>query len=92
MDVENVESQEEIVEEENENVNIQKPIGVYVKINEENFVTDVSSDVFIKNFEGWHKIDEGFGDKFAHAQGYYFDKPLQDEFGRFNINIPDLKK
>ena len=80
MDVDNVESQEKI-----ENDNIQKPIGVYVKINEEGYITDVNSDIFIKNFEGWVKIDEGFGDKFAHAQTHYFDRPVIDENGEFSM-------
>lgn len=60
-------------------------ISVYVKLNEEGFVTDVNSDIFISNFEGWQKIDEGYGDKYAHAQSQYFEKPLIDENGNYVI-------
>lgn len=62
-----------------------KPLGVYVKINQDGFVTDVNSDIFIKDFTDWKKIDEGYGDKFAHAQTQYFEVPLMDENGEFQI-------
>lgn len=65
----------------------QEPIGVYVKLNEEGFVTDVSSDIFITNFEGWQKIDEGYGDRFAHAQSQYFGEPISDLNGKYFIKI-----
>ena len=61
----------------------EKPIAVYVKVNEEGYVTDVNSDIFIQDFTGWQKIDEGSGDKYAHAQSQYFDSPLTDEFGNY---------
>ncbi len=67
--------------------NTEKPIGVYVKLNDEYFVTDVNSDIFIKNFEGWTQIDVGYGDKYAHAQSQYFDKPLIDENGKYTIRL-----
>ena len=60
-----------------------KPIGVYVKVNDEGFVTDVNSEIFIKDFTGWQKIDEGYGDKFAHAQSQYFERGLIDEKGDY---------
>ena len=63
----------------------QLPIGVYVKVNEKGYITDVNSDVFIKNLVGWLKIDEGYGDKFAHAQSNYFDMNLVDEVGDYQI-------
>ena len=67
--------------------NTGKPIGVYVKLNDEYFVTDVNSDIFIKDFEGWTQIDVGYGDKYAHAQSQYFDKPLIDENGKYAIRL-----
>ena len=66
---------------------IQKPIGVYVKLNDNKEVIEVNSDIFIKDLTGWIKIDEGFGDKYAHAQNHYFDKPLQNEDGSYNYKI-----
>ena len=65
----------------------EKPIGVYVKINDDGYVTEVGSEIFISNFDGWVKIDEGFGDRFAHAQSHYFDKPLVDENGNYLIKF-----
>lgn len=61
------------------------PIGVYVKVNEDGFITEVNSDIFIADFTGWQKIDEGYGDKFAHAQSQYFEDPLIDENGQYQI-------
>ena len=59
-------------------------IGVYIKVNRAEKVTTVNSSIFIENTEGWLKIDEGIGDKYAHAQGNYFEKPLIDENGVHN--------
>ena len=73
------------MEQETTEITAEKPIGVYVKTNEEGYVTDVNSDIFIKDFTGWQKIDEGFGDKYAHAQSQYFESCLTDEFGKYLI-------
>ena len=62
----------------------EQPIGVYVKINADGYITEVGSDIFIKDLTGWTKINEGYGDKYAHAQSQYFDKPLVDGFGNYN--------
>ena len=56
----------------------EKPIGVYVKVNEEGYIINVNSDIFLQDFTGWQKIDEGYGDKFAHAQSQYFEKLIDD--------------
>lgn len=64
---------------------IDEPIKVYIKVNENNDITDVASSVFLKNTTGWIFIDEGFGDKFAHAQSQYFEKPLMNEDGTYNF-------
>jgi len=57
----------------NLNNNAEEPIGVYAKRNEIGEIIEVNSDIFIKDFTGWEKIDEGYGDKYAHAQSMYFD-------------------
>lgn len=59
-------------------------IGVYIKTNADGYITEVGSDIFIRDFIGWIKIDSGRGDKYAHAQSQYFNKPLIDELGKFN--------
>lgn len=62
-------------------------ISVYIKTNSDGYITEVGSDIFIKDFTGWIKIDEGDGDKYAHAQSQYFGKPLVDEFGNYNYKF-----
>lgn len=59
-------------------------ISVYIKTNTNGYITEVGSDIFIKDLTGWTKVDEGFGDKYAHAQSQYFEKPLIDENGAYN--------
>lgn len=71
------------VELSTENQPTEKPIAVYVKVNENGFITEINSEIFIDNFDGWKKIDEGFGDRFAHAQSQYFDTPLVNEEGKY---------
>lgn len=49
---------------------------VYVKTDPQNRITAVNSDAFLTSTADWTQIDEGEGDKFHHAQGNYFPKPL----------------
>lgn len=60
-----------------------KPYSVFIKTDERGVLIDIDSDAFLTSFDGWEKIDEGFGDKFHHAQGNYLEKPLTDEYGVF---------
>ena len=56
--------------------------GVYIKINNNAEVTEINSSLFIEDLTGeWIKIDEGTGDRFAHAQNNYLDGPLYNEEG-----------
>lgn len=64
-----------------------RPIEVYVKLNANNDIVDVNSSIFLKDKTGWKKIDEGFGDKYAHAQSMYFEKPLINEDGSCNYKL-----
>lgn len=59
-------------------------IKVYIKINDKNEVTEINSEIFIRDLTGWIYVDEGFGDKFAHAQGHYLDEPLMNDEGEYN--------
>lgn len=70
---------------------IEEPIKVYVKVNTNNEIIDVGSSVFIRDTTGWVEIDKGFGDKFAHAQSQYFDKPLMNEDGTYNYKLDGTK-
>ena len=58
-----------------------KPYIVYVKTDDANRITAVNSNTFLTDTDGWTEIDSGYGDKYHHAQGNYFDKPLYDERG-----------
>ena len=69
----------------------EQPIKVYAKVNDKNEIIEVVSSIFIKDFNGWIKIDEGFGDKYAHAQSQYFDKPLINENGVYNYKYINNK-
>ena len=69
----------------------EQPIKIYVKVNENNEIIDVGSSIFIKDLNGWIKIDEGFGDKYAHAQSQYFDKLLINENGVYNYKYINNK-
>ena len=62
----------------------EQSIKVYVRINANNEIIEVGSSVFIKDLTGWIEIDSGFGDRYAHAQSQYFDKPLMNENGTYN--------
>lgn len=58
-----------------------RPYIVYIKVDESNRVTSINSSAFLADITGWTEIDSGYGDKYHHAQGNYFDKPLYDERG-----------
>lgn len=64
-----------------------QPYIVYVRADETNRITAVNSSEFLPDTADWLEIDRGFGDKYHHAQGNYFDKPLCDERGIFRYKL-----
>lgn len=62
---------------------------VYVKTDTESVITDINSDTFLKSVEEYILIDEGVGDRFAHAQGNYLEYGLTDDRGRYNYKLHD---
>ena len=68
-----------------------QPYVVYVKVDDSNRITGVNSSAFLRGITGWIEIDQGFGDKYHHAQGNYFDKPLCDERGICRYKLVDGK-
>ena len=62
---------------------------VYVKTDDKNRVTAVNSEIFIYDTTGWAEIDRGDGDRYVHAQGNYFPKPLTDENGVYRYKYTD---
>lgn len=59
-------------------------IKVYIKTNANGEITDIASSAFLEDTWGWIKIDEGIGDKYAHAQSQYLPKPLINHNGEYN--------
>ena len=66
-------------------------ISVYIKTDSNNNITDINSDVFINDTDGWIKIDEGIGDKYTHAQGNYLSNGLTAENGIYRYKYIDNK-
>ena len=70
---------------------IEDKIKVFVKVDNNHEIVDVNSSVFIKEINNWIKIDEGYGDKYAHAQSQYFEKALVNDDGTHNYKFEDNK-
>lgn len=66
-----------------------KPFIVYAMIDDENRITAVDSSEFLFNTDGWTEIDNGRGDRYHHAQGNYFDKPIKDDRGIYRYKMVD---
>ena len=65
---------------------------VWVRLDQDNNIIEINSNVFIKDFNGWTKIDDHvMGDKGAHAQGHYLDKPLINDNGEYNYKYINNK-
>lgn len=71
---------------------LENKIKVYIKIDKNSCITEVASSIFLKSVENYIVIDEGVGQKYAHAQNYYFkEKTLRDMQGRCNYKYVDNK-
>lgn len=62
---------------------------VFIKTDDKNRVTAISSEIFISDTTGWTEIDRGDGDRYVHAQGNYFPKTLMDENGVYRYKYTD---
>ena len=62
---------------------------VYVKTDSNSVITEINSDIFLSLVEGYMLIDEGEGDRYAHAQGNYLENRLMDDRGRYNYKLQD---
>lgn len=65
---------------------------VYVSL-QDGYITSINSDIFLSKEEmsTMAKIDQGQGDKYAHAQSQYLEKGLVDEKGRYNYKFVEGK-
>lgn len=70
---------------------MEENIKVYVQVDNNNCITNVNSEIFIIDITNWVQIDEGVGDKYAHAQGSYLEKGLFDNNGKYNYKLVDGK-
>lgn len=70
---------------------VMQPYGVYIKTDAEGRITGINSSAFLLDTAGWMKIDEGFGDKYHHAQGNYLPGPLMDDRGVYRYKLEDGK-
>lgn len=63
--------------------------SVFVAIDTNNYITSINSDIFLslEEMNTMTKIDQGQGDKYAHAQSQYLEKGLVDEYGRYNYRF-----
>lgn len=62
---------------------------VYVRADETGRIVEINSSAFLVDTEGWTAIDEGYGDKYHHAQGNYFPLPLYGTNGCANYKLAD---
>jgi hypothetical protein len=62
-------------------------IKVYVKLDESKVVKQINSSIFLTDINDYIEIDEGYGDKYSHAQSQYLEKGLIDNKGRFNYKF-----
>ena len=58
-----------------------QPYIVYVRTDDAGRITAINSSAFLPDASSWVQIDSGYGDKYHHAQGNYFTKPLIDDRG-----------
>lgn len=61
---------------------------VYVSL-QDGYITSINSEIFLSEREmsTMTEIDQGEGDKYAHAQSQYLEKGLVDEQGRYNYKF-----
>ncbi len=69
------------------NVLTRRKTKVFAKINDDGYVINVQSDAVLEDPTGWVQIDEGYGDRFVFAHTEYFDKPIIDEDGNYQIKL-----
>lgn len=58
-----------------------QPYRVLVRVDDAGRVFDINSSAFVRDTDRWVEIDSGWGDRYHHAQGNYFKKPLMDKRG-----------
>ena len=67
------------------------PYIVYVKTNSNSYVIAVNSSAFLTDTTEWAEIDSGYGDKYHHAQGNYFPKPIFTDGNAYRYKLVNGK-
>ena len=67
------------------------PYIVYVKTNDSGYITAVNSSAFLTDTTGWTEIDQGYGDKYHHAQGNYFPESIMTMGGAYSYKLVNGK-
>ena len=62
---------------------------VYVRTDEAGRIVEINSSAFLADTTGWMAIDEGYGDKYHHAQNNYFPLPMFGADGCANYKLAD---
>ena len=62
---------------------------VYVKTDDSGYITAVNSSAFLADTTSWVKIDQGYGDKYHHAQGNYFPGSIYTDSGVYRYKLVD---
>jgi hypothetical protein len=63
------------------------PYIVYVKTNSSSYIININSSAFLFDATGWTEIDRGYGDKYHHAQGNFFEKPIMTDGGAYRYRL-----
>lgn len=64
-------------------------IKVFARTDERGRVLEIASSIFLTDSAGWEQIGEGEGDRYAHAQGNFLEKPLTGEDGTHSYLLED---
>lgn len=64
---------------------------VYIKANSGGYIIAINSSAFLAVTTGWVEIDSGNGDRYHHAQGNYFEKPIRTPGGAYRYKLVDGK-
>lgn len=67
------------------------PYIVYVRTDENGYITALNSSAFLTDAVGWIEIDSGSGDRYHHAQGNYFPESIMTDGGAYRYKLVDGK-
>ena len=79
---------DDIIETPREIIPEPDPYHVYVQTDGQGRITAVNSSAFVPADWGT-EIDQGYGDKYHHAQGNYFPQPIYTEDGIPRYKLED---